>query len=89
MVLTTSAKTCNILRDRTVGSFSLGKWGGKGFAVETVRRFKGLESQAVVLVLEPGEINELQLLAYVGTSRARTVLSVVGTSQLRDAINWR
>jgi hypothetical protein len=89
VVLTTSAKTCNTLRERTVGSFSLGKWGGKGFAVETVRRFKGLESQAVVLVLEPSEVTELQLLAYVGASRARSVLSVIGNHQLRDAINWR
>jgi Nuclease-related domain/AAA domain len=89
VVLTTSSKTCGNLRERTVGSFSLGKWGGKGFAVETIRRFKGLESQAIVLVLETGEIEEMRLLAYVGASRARTVLSVVGSPQLRDAINWR
>jgi hypothetical protein len=89
VVLTTSAKTCKALRERTVGSFSLGKWGGKGLTVETVHRFKGLESQAVALVLEGDDVQELQLLAYVGMSRARAVLSVVGNKHLQQLVNWR
>lgn len=88
IVLTTSAKTCKALRERTMGSFSLGKWGGKGLAVETIQRFKGLESQAVVLVLEDHDTQELQLLAYVGMSRARTVLTVIGNDQQRLALRW-
>lgn len=89
VILTNSPKTCGRLRDRTAGSFSLGKWGGKGFSVETIRRFKGLESQGILLVLEQCDMEEARLLAYIGTSRARSVLSVVGSAEFKKEFSWQ
>lgn len=52
---------------------------------DTVRRFKGLEADIVVLWLNssvtPEELEELDALRYVGCSRAKTVLVLVGNSR--------
>lgn len=77
------------LRERSVGPFSFGKWGGRGIAVETIARFKGLEAQAVVLVLPDTHNPELNLEAYVGMSRARSVLVVVGPTTSRKSLSWQ
>ncbi len=45
--------------------------------VETVRRFKGLESRIVILAATSGLIGNRELI-YVGLSRARTLLIIVG-----------
>ena len=45
--------------------------------VDTVRRFKGLESAIVILVVDHGLMNRVELL-YVGLSRARSQLVLVG-----------
>ena len=45
---------------------------------ESVKRFKGLDSRAVILVAN-GEFSDDPELAYVGSTRARSVLSVIGT----------
>ena len=48
--------------------------------VDTVSRFKGLERSGVLLwVPDPCEPSELAELLYVGTSRAKSLLRVVGT----------
>ena len=47
--------------------------------VDTVRRFKGLERPAVVLIVSGEELDRLEL-AYVAFSRARAYLCVVSTS---------
>jgi len=54
-----------------------------GVDVETIHRFKGLEAQAVVCAFDPDgdshlDQRQLQRLGYVGLSRARTLLSVLG-----------
>jgi len=83
-----SASLVQKLKERSVGRFSFGAWGCKGIPVETISRFKGLESQAVVLVLPTGWSPEYRVEAYVGMSRARTVLAVIGSSAMRDELNW-
>lgn len=89
LVLCSSPSTINRLRGYTVGPYSFGQWGGKGIAVETIARFKGLESEAVVLLLDryEGTIAD-KMLAYVGMSRARTVLAVIGQGRHRNSLNW-
>jgi hypothetical protein len=49
--------------------------------VDTVRRFKGLERAAVILVVAPADFSTTEL-AYVGMTRPKTYLAVV--SQLSD-----
>jgi hypothetical protein len=54
--------------------------------VDTVARFKGLESQAVVLWLGDEVVEEGQWEAvYVGTTRAKSLLYVVGSATVVDA----
>ncbi len=50
----------------------------KDIGLESVKRFKGLDSRAVILVAN-GEFSDDPELAYVGSTRARSVLSVIGT----------
>jgi len=90
VVLCSSARLASSLRERSIGPYSCGSWGGRGIAVETIGRFKGMESDAVVLVLESDHrTNQEEVaLAYVGISRARTLLSVVGSQSIQSRINW-
>ncbi|MFB0690300.1 NERD domain-containing protein [Agrobacterium pusense] len=63
-------------------------FGGQGVVVETIARFKGLEALAVVLVLD-GPIQEKpDRVAYVGLSRAKSYLNVVGRPERRHSIGW-
>ncbi|MET4835504.1 hypothetical protein ABIF44_004911 [Bradyrhizobium japonicum] len=89
LVLCESATSANRLRSYTVGAYSFGQWGGNGIAVETVARFKGLESEAVVLLIESAEESAVgKMLAYVGMSRARSLLAVVAPSKTRRHLAW-
>jgi ATP-dependent exoDNAse (exonuclease V) alpha subunit len=56
--------------------------------VETIQRFKGLEADVVILVIPELEDDADRVLAYVGMSRARVLLIVVGTSPVRAALSW-
>jgi len=55
-------------------------------AVDTIRRFKGLDSRVVVLV-EIDHLVDDQRLLYVGTTRARTHLIVVASAETIDAMH--
>lgn len=76
------------LKERSVGHFSFGAWGSQGIPVETISRFKGLESQAVVLVLPAEFSSQSRVEAYVGMSRARSVLAVIGSDAIRKDLSW-
>jgi superfamily I DNA and RNA helicase len=53
----------------------------KSVLIDTVARFKGLEAQAVVLWIGDEIVNEKQWeTVYVGTTRAKSLLAVVGSS---------
>lgn len=88
VVLCGSARLAERLRERSIGPFSFGRWGSRGIPVETVSRFKGLESQAIVLALDEPFGLEGRTSAYVGMSRARSVLVVVGDDVHRSALSW-
>ncbi|RMD98508.1 MAG: hypothetical protein D6816_16120, partial [Bacteroidetes bacterium] len=51
----------------------------EGVVVDTVRRFKGLERPAIILIISGDEIERREL-AYVAFSRARAYLCVVSTT---------
>nr|WP_255602412.1 NERD domain-containing protein/DEAD/DEAH box helicase [Polymorphobacter megasporae] len=88
VVLCGSARLAERLRERSIGPFSFGPWGSRGIPVETVSRFKGLESQAIVLVLDGPSAADGLTSAYVGMSRARSVLVVVGDPGDRTPLRW-
>lgn len=88
VVLCSSARSVARLREHTVGRYSLGAWGSKGIPVETVARFKGMESEAIVLALDRNDDSSNAAIGYVGMSRARTVLVVVGERRQQSIVNW-
>jgi ATP-dependent exoDNAse (exonuclease V) alpha subunit len=47
-----------------------------------------MEAEAVVLVLDDGVSELEQTIAYVGLSRARSVLVTVGSQRKQQALNW-
>lgn len=87
-VLSTTWGIVDRLRGRDVDGIGLVAYGEDGIGVETVQRFKGLESEVVVVVI-PEVVDELdRSLAYTGLSRAQTFLEVVGPAAVMDAIGW-
>jgi hypothetical protein len=87
IVLCSTSSLVARLRQHSVGSTSFGTWGGHGVAVETARRFKGLEGEAIVVVFDGGEPCG-QIESYIAFSRARTLLTVIGSQDHRLAVNW-
>jgi hypothetical protein len=62
-------------------------WTNGAVLVDTVSRFKGLERSAILLwIPEPCDPQSTAALLYVGTSRAKSMLRIVGTEQ---AVNWQ
>lgn len=88
IVLCTSSSTATLLREFSVGPYSFGRWGGNGIPVETVARFKGMETEASVLVLDVGETDDDRTVAYVGFSRPRSVLVVLSNSKKQQLVSW-
>lgn len=81
-VLSTSKAVVNQCRAMTFGAgLTFGPPGKASIVAETVHRFKGLESPAVILVVEPGSFYDTPLL-YIGISRARSYLEVIGPPAL-------
>ena len=65
--------------------------GETGIVAETVHRFKGLEADVVVLVISDNLLTSpdvLRPLAYVGMSRSRTRLFVLGSRQVKRLLDW-
>ncbi len=88
IVLCEDAGLANRLRERSIGAYSFGRWGSRGVPVESISRFKGLDAGAVVLVLAENKGPANQAQAYVGMSRARSLLVVVGSEATRAAVSW-
>jgi hypothetical protein len=62
-----------------------------GVLLETIHRFKGLESDAIVLAFDPEvdlEVEGAQVLGYVGMSRAKTILRVIATKNVLATLKW-
>lgn len=88
-VLSTAWDVAEGLRGRDVDGVGLVAHGEDGIAVETVQRYKGLEAEAVIVVIPTLDTDLDRSLAYTGLSRARTFLEVVGPEEVMDAIGWR
>lgn len=84
-------QACQSLRQRYAGPYAFTQYGKHGVAVETIHRFKGLENDVIVVGLCRGDrysADELRRIAYVGFSRARAILLVIGDPRLKALLNW-
>lgn len=86
-VLTTCSSVRDALRNLQFRPRSAEEALDDDVLVDTVHRFKGLESDAIVLAL-CGTMFADPALVYVGMSRAKLILTVVGADAARKAINW-
>lgn len=83
-VLTDSGELADSWFGNTVGDIALGD-GTKGTVkIDTIQRFKGLESEALLCVFDPSleydsDDGSLERLGYIGLSRAKTLLTVFAT----------
>ena len=71
------------------------KIGGIGsINIESIYKFKGLESEVVVLIapnldsLKSENTSDIKSLMYVGMSRATTYLIVIGNKEVKELMNW-
>lgn len=76
------------LRAATVGASSFAAFGEVGVVVETIARFKGLEAQCIVLCLRAEADGQPDKHAYVGFSRAKTVLRIIAPPARKRAVRW-
>ena len=76
------------LRSATVGVSCFAAFGEVGVVVETIGRFKGLEAQCVVLCLRAEAEGQPDKPAYVGFSRAKTILRIVAPPARKRAVHW-
>jgi superfamily I DNA/RNA helicase len=88
VVLCEDSNLANRLRERSIGAYSFGRWGSRGVPVESISRFKGLDAAAVVLALADNNESSQRAQAYVGMSRARSLLVVVGSKAKQKTVNW-
>jgi hypothetical protein len=87
-VLSTTPDVAGRLRGRDIDGVGLVAYGADGIAVETVQRYKGLEAEAVLVVI-PELTDDLdRSLANTGLSRAQTFLEVVGPEAVMNAMGW-
>jgi hypothetical protein len=88
VVLSTMKSHVAALSGKTVAGLRLGQLGEVGceVVVETVHRFKGLEADAVILALPELSTDQDRALAYIGLSRPRSVLVVVGPDNVWDRL---
>jgi ATP-dependent exoDNAse (exonuclease V) alpha subunit len=63
--------------------------GNRGVAVETIHRFKGLEADVAIVVLDELESEQDRALAYIGISRARAHVVVCGPGTVLAAVAGR
>lgn len=88
-VLTDSRIVVDQMRAMAVADCMFADLNGNGIAVETVSRFKGLERDIVILTFtDQVTAMERSALIYVGLSRAKAALYVVGSSTVRSWIGW-
>ena len=60
---------------------------GYGIKIESVRRYKGLEQEVVILIF-PDTTKIAPELIYAGLSRAKLMLFVYAPHYLKKTINW-
>ena len=89
VVLTDRRSTADSLRGDGFGGVRLHALGAKtGSTVETVHRFKGLEADVIILVLTELDDHRDKAIAYIGMSRARAMLIVLGPKSIKKELQW-
>jgi len=89
VVLSNETKFISRLKNIYAGDVPFTGFGKVGIVSETIKRFKGLECDVLVLVvIDEFHVNRIEEL-YVGMSRAKTGLFVVGSKSLRNQIKWK
>jgi len=89
VVLSDSKYLVDELRKTKIGDYNMTDLTGVGIPVETIYRFKGLEQDVVVLFLTDAAINSrIKQLAYVGLSRAKSILYILGSASIRRGFSW-
>ena len=88
VVLSGKRDVVDVLRGQTLGEHRMVAPGAWGIVVETVHRFKGLEADVVLLVFSSYDENLDDALTYIGMSRARAHLEVIGPAALAEKLSW-
>jgi hypothetical protein len=89
VILTQSRREKDRLVGTTLAGLTLGRVGEPGtVAVETIYRFKGLEADAAIVILDRIDKDRHRALAYIGMSRARFHLAVIGPPQVGAALGF-
>jgi hypothetical protein len=87
VILTQRRETKDRLIGQTSAGLTLGTIGTPDtIAVDTIYRFKGLEADAVIVILDRLEKDRDRALAYIGLSRARFQLVVVAPPGVGEAL---
>ena len=87
VVLTQRRDDKDLLLSDTLAGLPTGELGSDApIVVETIHRFKGLESDVAVVVLRNLEGTLSRTLAYIGMSRARAHLIVVGPAEVVEKV---
>lgn len=89
-VITTERRQAERLHEIALEDASFVPLGKTGVIAETIYRFKGLEADVIIADLTSSGLNQVDLatLGYIGMSRARAFLVVVGTKETAERLNW-
>ena len=87
-ILTSSRDEVERLRISGLDGLRLSDLHGDSILIETIYRFKGLEADAVILILHDDVLGDARKLAYVGMSRARVILQVIGSHSIKETLKW-
>ncbi|WP_417435556.1 NERD domain-containing protein [Idiomarina abyssalis] len=76
------------LRQQCVGEYVFTDYLNYGITVESIARFKGLESQVVIALVDEDTQRPITAESYVALSRARSVLYLVSTKSVIEQLAW-
>jgi hypothetical protein len=85
-VLTQSRELADELRSQPRAGLTLTRLEDGGVTCETIHRFKGLEVDAVIVALDDLVDEQDRRLAYIGLSRAKSMLAVVAPPAVIDTL---
>ena len=91
-VITDSGQLADDLFGSEIAGFEFGDGSKKTIQVDTIQRFMGLEAEAVICIFDPdkqdGQSDEaLERLAYIGLSRAKALLVVLGNAKVQERLS--
>lgn len=90
VVLSDSKKVLEELVSARTNGLPFSDSSAEGLHVETIQRFKGLDREVVILILTDYILErDFKRYAYVGISRARSVLYILGSAAIKKALAWK